>query len=134
VLSHHVFRHSRLGNFITEHQELAVDPGRAPEWVLPAHPPDQIPQSLLGRPALPRDFRAKSAETGSVPAQDRLELDYLEGPKQLGSKPSHPRCHGRCKRAGARRNATELVPPREIFNFEPSPRLEQVEDEDSEGV
>jgi hypothetical protein len=52
--SRHIFRDRRLGHLKGKHQKLAMDPGCAPKWVFPAHPPDQISQATINpRPTCP---------------------------------------------------------------------------------
>jgi hypothetical protein len=41
LTTHHVFRDRRLGDLEAKHQQLAMDPGCAPQRVFPAHLPDQ---------------------------------------------------------------------------------------------
>jgi hypothetical protein len=40
--SRHVLRNRQLGHLKAQHQQIAMDPGRAPQRVFPAHPLDQI--------------------------------------------------------------------------------------------
>jgi hypothetical protein len=73
-----------------------------------------------------------------VPAQDRLGLDQLDGSKQFGPKPSHRHHDGTvdAPQTQARRCAPQsdlqLVPL--PHGFKSWARLEQVDDEDPEGL
>jgi hypothetical protein len=78
--SHHVFRDRRLGDREPEHQELAMDPGCAPQRVFPTHPLDQITQATinLGTPCpISRFPTPKHLEASAMPPQDGLRLNYL---------------------------------------------------------
>src|SRR5262245_18945649 len=72
---HHVDRNCGLGDLNAELEQLAMDLGGAPEWVLKAHSADQIthlfrdPRSAPGRTRLPSPI---SGETHSMPTQDGL--------------------------------------------------------------
>ncbi len=93
----HVFRNRRLGDLKTQHQQFAVDPGRAPQRVLPAHPPDQVPQAPVnpGPPhPLSRPPAPIGSETCSLPSQHGLWLDYLDHLQQARPKPDHPNHEG----------------------------------------
>jgi hypothetical protein len=73
--SRHIFRDRRLGNLEAKHQKLAMDPGRAPQPVFPAHPLDEITQApidlrppcpLSGFPT-PEHFEASAMPTVAPP-------------------------------------------------------------------
>ena len=57
----HVFCHRRLGNLDPEVQQLPMNPGRAPQWILRAHPQNQ----LSGVRGNLREARDINQETGS---------------------------------------------------------------------
>ena len=63
----HIFRYCRLGDFEPEHQQFAMDPGSAPQWVFPAHPLDQITQATIN---LREDLTVQNT---------RLSLDTMYG-------------------------------------------------------
>src|SRR6266508_204971 len=91
--SQHVFRDRRLGDFEPEHQQLTMDPGCSPKWVLPAHPLDQIAQATINPrpPCLMTRFpMPKHFETSAMPTQDRLWLNHLHRTTQARPKPRHP--------------------------------------------
>src|SRR6266481_2363187 len=46
-MAHHVLRHSRLTDLDTQLEQLAMDPRRAPQGVLSAYAPNQVPDFLL---------------------------------------------------------------------------------------
>lgn len=45
--SRHIFRDRGLSHLKAKHQKLAMNPGCAPKWVFPDHPPDQIAQATI---------------------------------------------------------------------------------------
>ena len=81
----HVYGDCRLGNLEPEHQQLAMDSGRAPQRISSAHPLDKITQAAIYlRPPhpilrfpMPEDF-----EAGAMPSQDGLRLNHLGRTKQ----------------------------------------------------
>src|ERR1035437_3484617 len=80
LTTHHVFRDCRLGDLKAKHQKLAMDPGCAPQRVLPAHPPDQITQATidLGTPCpISRLPPPEHFKTSAMPTQDGLRLNHL---------------------------------------------------------
>jgi hypothetical protein len=111
--SRHIFRDCRLGNFEPEHQQLAMDPGCAPQRIFPTHPPDQIAQATINpRPPCPmtRFPTPKHFEPSAMPTQDGLRLNHLHRIIRLGQSRvihmrrarSPPRSR---RRGGARRKA-----------------------------
>src|SRR5664280_1790678 len=72
---HHVLEDSRLSDLKAKHQELAMDPRRAPQRVLPAHPADKITQAAtdlrppcpLSRFPAPIDLKPSSSGQGRLP-------------------------------------------------------------------
>jgi hypothetical protein len=82
-----------LSDFEPEHQQLAMDPGRTPPWVFPAHPLDHITQAAidLGPPCPITGFPTpKYFETSAMPTQDGLRLNHLHHTKKVRPKPRHP--------------------------------------------
>src|SRR5271163_3807911 len=74
---HHVFRHGRLRHLNAEHEQFAVNAGRAPQWVGHAHLSDQVTNLTVDR--WPADARARfpapvGLKAATVPADDGLGL------------------------------------------------------------
>jgi len=91
--SRHIFRNPGLSHLKAKHQKLAMNPGCAPKWVFPTHPPDQISQAAINpRPPCPimRFPTPKHSETSAMPAQDGLRLNHLHRIKKARPKPRHP--------------------------------------------
>src|SRR6516164_11253161 len=89
--SPHVFRDRRLGDFKSEHQKLTMDPGRAPQLVLLAHPPNEFTQAAINpRPSRPppRFPPPIGSGAGTMPAQDRIGLNHLGRTKHAGPQPN----------------------------------------------
>ena len=90
---HHVFGDRRLGHLKAKHQKFAMDPGCAPKWVFPAHPPDQIAQAMIDLRApcpLPGLPAPESFEARAMPPQDGLRLNHLGHAEQAWPEPGHP--------------------------------------------
>src|SRR5437667_8571519 len=78
----HVLRDTGLSDFKAEFEQLAMDTGGAPQWIVNAQPPDQRAQVRV-------DLRSASKgagfpppispEAGSVPAHKGLRPDDREG-------------------------------------------------------
>ena len=89
----HVFRDRRLSHLEAQHQQLAVNPGCTPQWVFPAHPPDQVMQaSVNARPPYPppRLPAPISFETCAMPAQEGLRLHHLDNVTKVRPEPDQP--------------------------------------------
>ena len=75
---HHVDRNRGLGDLDAELEQLTMDLGGAPQWVLEAHSSDQVahflgdPRSATGRTRLPSPVSGKAL---SVPTHNRLRPD-----------------------------------------------------------
>jgi hypothetical protein len=132
--SHHVFRDRRLRDFEPKHQQLAMDPGCAPKWVFPAHPPDQISQATINpRPPCPltRFQTPKHFEASAMPTQDGLRLDDLHRTKKARPKPRHPdEQHAITATQSETRwcppqSYAELMAEKQVLGFKPAARLEQ---------
>jgi hypothetical protein len=130
-----------MGDIEPEHQELAMDPGRTPPWVFPAHPLDQITQVAIDlRPPCPisRFPTPKHLEASAMPPQDGLRLNNLGRTKQARPDSGHPykQCAVTAAKSKTRRclpqNDAELMTEKQILGFKPAPRLEQVGGEYSE--
>src|SRR6266446_3439716 len=140
---HHVFGDRRLGNLEPQHQELAMDPGRAPLRVSPADPLDEISQAtidlrapcpLLGFPAPEKLSSPRDATEGSSPAE-------RPGPHRSGSARAGSAIQQRPVTAAwseARRclpqSDVELMTEKQVLSFKPASRLEYVGDEHHEQV
>ena len=78
--SRHIFRDRRLGNLEAKHQKLAMDPGRAPQPVFPAHPLDEITQAAIDLRA-PRPISGfpppEHFEASAMPTQNGFRLHHL---------------------------------------------------------
>src|SRR5438093_10379136 len=78
----HVLRDTGLSDFKAEFEQLAMDTGGAPQWIVNAHPPDQRAQVRV-------DLRSASkgagfpppisSEAGPVPAHQGLRPDDRDG-------------------------------------------------------
>jgi len=91
--SHHVFGDCRLGNFEPEHQELAMNSGRAPQRILSTHPLDEITKATIDlRPPCPiSGFPAPlSREVRAMPPQNRLRLNHPGQIDQVRPEPGYP--------------------------------------------
>ena|SRR6516225_9788971 len=75
---HHVDRNCGLGDLDGELEQLAMDLGGAPQWVLKAHSSDQVahllgdPRSATGRTRLPSEV---SGKTHAMPTQDGVRAE-----------------------------------------------------------
>src|SRR3984893_13204086 len=77
--AHHVFAHAALTDVDAEFEQFAMDAGRTPTGILPAHLADQISDlerndrsSGLAAPHLPGPEQSKA---GTMPGYDRFWLD-----------------------------------------------------------
>src|SRR5215831_328922 len=99
----HVLGHAGLADFDAQLEQLTVDARSAPQWILPTHPADQIP-NLAGnhRPSdlapanLPGPEQAKSL---AMPGDHRLRLDDGQrraplSPDPGENNPQQPVCWG----------------------------------------
>src|SRR5207247_9852698 len=78
----HVLRNARLSDLIAEFEQLAMDAGRAPQWIVNAHPSDLRAQVRV-------DLRSASegagfptpvpAETGAMPTHEGLGPNDRDG-------------------------------------------------------
>jgi hypothetical protein len=141
--SHHVFRDRRLGDFEPEHQQFAMDPGRAPQPVFLAHPLDEITQAPidLGTPCpISRLPPPEHFKTSAMPTQDGIRLNHLDRTKQARPELGHP--YKQCAITTAKSKTiwrppqgdVELMSEKQVLGFKPAPRLEQINDEHSERV
>jgi hypothetical protein len=115
-----------------------MDPGCAPQWVFPAHPPDQITQASIdlrspypiSRFPTPEGFKA-----GAMPPQDGFRLNYLGHAGQVRPESGHP--YEQCAITAAQpktrwyppQGNIELMTEKQILGLKPTPRLEQISDE-----
>jgi len=131
--SHHIFRDRRLGHLKAKHQQLAMDPGCAPKWVFPAHPPDQISKATIDPwPPCPmtRFSTPKHFEPSAMPTQDGLRLNHLHRVKKARPKPRHP--YEKSAITAAQSDTRwhpphsdgELMAEKQILGLKPAPRLE----------
>ena len=70
-----------------------MNPGCAPKWVFPTHPPDQTAQATINPwPPCPmtRLPTPKYFEPSAMPTQDGLRLNHLHRIKKARPKPRHP--------------------------------------------
>ena len=86
-----LFGDRRLGHLKAKHQKLAMDPGRpkvgfpyTSRWIR-----SRRPRSILGRPALLRDFQRQNT-LKPARTQDGLRLNHLHRTKKARPKPRHP--------------------------------------------
>ena len=125
-------------NLKPEHQQLAMDPGCAPQRVFPAYPSDEITQLTidLWPPCPTSGFPApESFEARAMPPQDGLRLNHLRRAKKVRPEPGHPYQQRAISAQESRtgwyppQSDVELMTQKQILGFKPSPRLEQVNDE-----
>src|SRR5262245_37794231 len=91
--SRHVLCNRGLSNVDAEFEEFAVDPRSAPKRVSDTHLANETtnvgrcPRSATARSGFPAP---KSSEPGTVPAEQRLRPDNLQGVQHLGSQAIKP--------------------------------------------
>jgi hypothetical protein len=129
---HHVFRDRRLGDFAPEHQQFAMDPGRAPQPVFLAHPLDQITQAPINlRPpcAISGFLTPEHFEASAMPTQNSVRLQHLDRTNKARPEPGHPYEH---RAISAAQSKTRWCPPqsdgklmaqKQILTLKPAPRL-----------
>ena len=103
-----------------------MDSGCAPQWVLPAHPLDQITQTpidLWAPYSLSRFPAPAGFEASAMPPQDCLRFYHLGHTEQARPEPGHPYEQGavtptqsKTRRCPPQRNA-ELMTKEKIFGF-----------------
>src|SRR5512132_2687748 len=114
-----------------------MDARSAPQWVLLAHPSDQFAQFTAnsGPPWPTARFPAPiGPKPGSMPPQDRVRPNDAGQAEQAWPEKSHPYQQRpvapaklqpvRCTPQGN----IELMPEKEVLDFKPAPRPEQVGD------
>ena len=120
-----------------------MNPGCAPKWVFPAHPPDQIAQATINpRPPCPitRFPTPNHFETSAMPTQDCLWLNHLHRIKKTRPKPRNPAEQRTitAKQSEPRwcpsQSDGQLMAEKQILSLKPAPRLEQVGDKHSKRV
>ena len=134
----HVFGHRRLGDLEPKLEQFTVDARGSPQWVLLAHPPNEFAQFTAnsGPPCPTTTFPTPTGpEPGSMPPQDCVRLNDAGQTEQPWPEPSHPYQQRsvtpaklqtvRCTPQGD----IELMPEKEVLDFKPPRRLEQVGDE-----
>ena len=117
-----------------------MDARGAPQRVLLAHPPDEFAQLPLdlGPPRPTARFPAPiGPKPCSMPPQDRVRLNNSGQTEQAWPEPGHPHQQRPvttpqpqtlwCSPQGN----IELMPKKEVLDFKPAPRLEQVGDNTS---
>src|SRR6266571_7260723 len=80
----HVLRDTGLSDFKTEFEQLAMDTGGAPQWIVSAHPSDQRAQVRvdLGPASKGAGFPTPvMAKAGPMPTYQGLRSDYSDGPE-----------------------------------------------------
>jgi len=122
---------------------LEVDPRRTPEWILAAHPLDEVTQAtinlrppcpILGLPT-PEYF-----EASAMPPQHGLRLNHLSSTDQARPEPGHPYEQHPVAAAQSKtrwcppQSDVELMAKKQILCFKPASRLEQIGNEHSERV
>jgi hypothetical protein len=120
-----------------------MDPGRALQRVLPAHPTDKITQAAIDlRPPCPLSrFPAPiDLKPSTMPSQDGLRLNHLGYAEQARPKLGHPYDQRPITAAQSKtrrrlpQSDIELMTEKQVLGFKPPPRLEQVGDEHSKRV
>src|SRR5258708_20481163 len=93
TIPHHVFRDGGLGDLKAQHQQFAMDAGRSPLRVFPAHPSDKVTQATIDLwppcplSRLPPPERRKAP---TLPSNNFLRLTDLRRAEQVWPKPGHP--------------------------------------------
>src|SRR6266581_699021 len=80
----HVLRDTGLSDFKAEFEQLAMDTGGAPQWIVNAHPPDQRAQVRvdLGPASKGAGFPTPvMAKAGPMPPHQGLRSDDSDGPE-----------------------------------------------------
>ena len=102
----HVFGDGSLGDLEAELEQFAVDPGSAPPGIGVAHLPDELDGAWADRLAtrLARSaFQApEEPEPGTVPLEDRAQLNQAEPGLPIGARLREPRPEGAVQRGQAR--------------------------------
>jgi len=120
-----------------------MDPGRAPQWVFPAHSLDEITQASVNpRPTCPiaRLPAPEPSKSSAVPTRNRLRLDHLHPAKKARPELGHPYKQDPIATAKPEtrwrtpKSDVELMTKKQVLSFKPAARLEQVGDEHSERV
>ena len=110
---------------------------RAPQWIVLAHPPDEIAQLALDPgPSWPSSrFPAPvNPKSGSMPSQDSGRLNNSGQTEQARPHSGHPKHQGTVTRAkpealrGSPQGDVELMTQKEVLDFKPAPRLERIGD------
>src|SRR5438034_4195484 len=132
---HHVDRNRGLGDLDAELEQLAMDLGSAPEWVLKTHSSDKVahlfadPRSAPERTGLPSPISGKAH---SMPTHDSLGPDDGYGVKNARTATIEPNEQGTVSPTQiqsawrALLQNIELMPQYQVFGFQPPSRLEAV--------
>ena len=135
----HVPGHGPLGDDEAQLEQLGVDAGRTPGWVLPGEATDEVPDLsvhlrapglLRARPPAP-----EGPEARPMPADDGGGLDDLEhlgpaGPDTAQEDPEEPVDAGQLRAGALLLEGGDLLAEREVFEDEVRPRT----GDGSEGV
>src|SRR5262245_3482678 len=133
----HVLGDRRLGDLEPKLQQFTMDARSAPQWVLLAHLSDEFAQLKANSrpPWLSTRFPTPiGSKPCSMPPQNRVRLNDAGQNQQAWPEPRHPyqqrpvtptqsqmvRCAPQCN--------IELMPKKEVLDFKPARRLEQVGD------
>src|SRR5262249_50905411 len=109
--------------------------------ILFAHSSDEIAQlsiDLWPPCPLPRFPAPKRCKTRTMPAKDSLRLNDVRRTEQARPEPGQPDQQGPITAAQSKtrwrtpQGDTELMTKKQVLDFKPSPRLEQVDAEHSE--
>ena len=128
-----VFAHARLADVDAKFEQLAVDAGCTPKWILAAHLPNQLADFFrhrwtpgLALTNLPGPEQPKGL---TVPANDGFWLDNDQGRSPIAPDCAQPRPEEPIGRRQFRplyraTQDAELVPKREILQLKSSSRFE----------
>ena len=128
--SDHVLGDRRLGDLEPKLQQFAMNSRSAPQWILLAHPPDEIAQLTLDSgPSGPSSrFPAPvGPKSRSMPPQDRGRLNNSGQTEQVRPHSGHPNHQGTvtCPKPdtlrGSPQGHVELMTQKEVLDFKPAP-------------
>jgi hypothetical protein len=131
---HHIDRNRGLRDIDAQFEQLAVDPGSAPQRVLKTHSSDQVAHIFTDpRPATTRTgFPPPKCRVSHAMPHNRLGPDDGYGVKNARKAPIEPNEQGTVGPTqmhlawGALLQDIELMPQYQDFGFQPPPRLEAV--------
>ena len=132
---HHVFRNRGLGNLDADLEQLTMDLGSAPEWILKTHSPDKVahlfadPRSATERTRRPSPV---SGEAHSVPTHNSFGSDDgygIKNTRKVTIKPNEQGAVGPAQFQStwcALSKHVQLMTQNQQFSVKPPSRLEAI--------